>query len=277
MRRSPIAPLALALTLLLTACGGAPPAPTAAAPPEAPSGQLTVFAAASLTDAFTDIGAAFMAANPGVRISFNFAGSQQLATQISEGAPADIFASANRTQMQVAIDSTRVVSGTQRTFARNQLVAITPRDNPANISQISDLARPGVKLILADASVPAGQYAQDVLTRASALPEYGAAYRESVLANVVSFENNVRQVLTKIVIGEGDAGIVYRTDAALEADKLQQIAIPDALNTIAAYPIAPIADSASPEVAQAFIDFVLGPEGQRILGRYGFTAAGPAT
>lgn len=272
MRRSP---LALALTLLLAACGGAPLAAPTEAPAASLSGPLTVFAAASLTDAFTAIGEAFNAANPEVEIAFNFAGSQQLATQITEGAPADVFASANRSQMQVAIDSTRVVSGTQQTFVRNRLVVITPKDNPAGISAPSDLARPGLKLILADTSVPVGQYSLDFLAKASALPEYTAAYSETVLANVVSFEDNVRVVLTKITLGEGDAGIVYTTDAAIEADKITQIAIPDDLNTIASYPIAPIADSANPELALAFIDFVLGPAGQQILSQYGFVAPTP--
>jgi molybdate transport system substrate-binding protein len=307
VRSLPIALLALVLAMLLVACGSAPaaqsparpPAPTAApantappaptdaptalpttapttAPTEAPtalSGELTVFAAASLTDAFEDLATAFATVNPDVKVTYNFAGSQQLAAQLGEGAPADVFASANRTQMNVAIESTRVISGTERTFARNQLVMITPADNPAGLSTLADLANPGLQLILADASVPVGQYSLDVLTKASALPEYTESFSPTVLANVVSFENNVRSVLTKISLGEGDAGIVYTTDAALDADNVVQITIPDELNTIASYPIAPIADSANPGLAQAFVDFVLAPEGQQILVQYGFIAA----
>ena len=277
MPRSFAAPLALVLSLLLAACGGAPPAnqPSAAVvpPTSAPAVEgatLTVFAAASLTDAFEEIGTAFAAANPGVEVIYNFAGSQQLAAQIGEGAPADIFASANRSQMEAAIASTRVVSGTQQTFVRNRLVVVTPADNPAAVATLQDLARPGLRLILADAVVPVGQYSLDFLAKASALPEYTASYSPTVLANVVSYEDNVRSVLTKVVLGEADAGIVYGTDAALEVGNVTQLDIPDELNTIAAYPIAPIADSPNAELAQSYIDYVLGPEGQAVLVKYGF-------
>jgi molybdate transport system substrate-binding protein len=309
VRRSPLALLALLLTLLLAACGGAPaatqpssppapteapPAPTeaptaapteaptvapTAAPTEAPtaaptkaaaSGTLIVFAAASLTDAFEELATAFETANPGTDVVYNFAGSQQLSAQINEGAPADVFASANASQMRVAIEGTRVVSGTQKTFVRNRLVVITPSDNPAGIASLQDLAQPGLRLILADSVVPVGQYSLDFLAKASALPEYTESFSPTVLANVVSFEDNVRSVLTKVALGEGDAGIVYTTDAALDADNIQQIDIPDELNTIASYPIAPIADSENPELAQAFIDYVLSPEGQQVLVKYGF-------
>jgi molybdate transport system substrate-binding protein len=288
--RSLIATLALPLALLLAACGapaagqttGAPPAPTAApteaptaAPTEAPAatGTLNVFAAASLTDAFEELATGFEAANPGAEVVYNFAGSQQLAAQINEGAPADIFASANAAQMRAAIEGTRVVSGTQEIFVRNRLVVITPSDNPAAITALQDLARPNLRLVLADKAVPVGQYSLDFLTKASALPEYTASYSPTVLANVVSYEENVRSVLTKVALGEADAGIVYTTDAALDADNVTQIAIPDELNTIASYPIAPIADSPNPALAQAFIAYVLSPEGQAVLERYGFLSA----
>jgi len=274
----------LVLTLLLAACGGAPAATQPTTPPaladdpagtptEAATtveGTLTVFAAASLTDAFEEIATAFEAANPGVDVVYNFAGSQQLAAQINEGAPADVFASANNSQMQVVIEGSRVVSGAQKTFVRNRLVVITPKDNPAGIETLQDLARPGLRLILADSAVPVGQYSLDFLAKASALPEYTESFSPTVLANVVSFEDNVRSVLTKVALGEGDAGIAYTTDVALDADNIQQIAIPDELNTIASYPIAPIADSPYPELAQAFIDYVLSPEGQQVLAKYGF-------
>lgn len=292
MERSPIVIILAALMLLLAACGAPqaaqstnspepasiPASPTeapAVAPSDAPSeaalsGMLTVFAAASLTDAFDEIATVFEAANPGVEITFNFAGSQQLAAQINEGAPADVFASANRSQMDVAIEGSRVISGAPRTFVRNRLVVITPADNPAGITSLRDLTKPGLRLILADKAVPVGQYSLDFLAKASALPEYTASYSPTVLANVVSYEENVRSVLTKVALGEGDAGIVYTTDAALDAANIQQIAIPDELNTIASYPIAPIADSPNPALAQAFIEFVLAPAGQQILAKYGF-------
>jgi molybdate transport system substrate-binding protein len=254
------------IAALLVACAGPPAA-------SQPAETLNVFAAASLADAFEEIGAGFRAANPGVELAYNFAGSQQLAAQIAEGAPADVFASANRTQMQAAIAGSRVISGTEQVFARNRLVLITPADNPAGISTPADLAKPGVRLILADSAVPVGQYSLDFLAKASALPGYSAAYSQTVLANVVSYEENVRSVLTKVALGEGDAGIVYTTDAALEAQQVAQIAIPDELNTVAAYPIAPLADSPRAALAQKFIDYVLGPEGQGVLMRYGFIAA----
>ncbi len=236
--------------------------------------SLVVFTAASLTDAFEEIGQSFTAVHPGVEIVFNFGGSNQLAAQIGQGAPADVFASANRTQMNVAIDTGRIVSGTQETFVRNRLVAITPGDNPTGLSGLQDLARPGVKLVLAAKEVPVGQYALDFLEKAEADGSLGAGYRDAVLANVVSYEENVRAVLTKVALGEADAGIVYTSDAGAAAgDGVAQIEIPDNLNTIATYPIAPLGDSPHLEVAQQFVDYVLSLEGQEILKKYGFIPA----
>jgi molybdate transport system substrate-binding protein len=236
---------------------------------------LNVFAAASLTDAFGRIGDQFAAAHPGVEVVFNFAGSNQLATQIGEGAPADVFASANRAQMAVAIETGRIVSGTQQTFARNRLVVVTPSDNPAGLAALPDLAQPGVKIVFAAQEVPVGQYALDFLDKAEADGSLGAGYKEAVLANVVSYEENVRSVLTKVALGEADAGIVYTSDVVASAEgEVQQIAIPDALNTIAAYPIAALSDSPNPEVAQAFVDAVLASEGQQVLAEFGFLGAG---
>ncbi len=283
MKHSPIAILTLLLTLLLAACGApaaqsppSPPAPTTA-PTNAPTAPtavagttLTVFAAASLTDAFKAIKPAFEAAHPGVTVVYNFAGAQQLAAQINEGAPADVFASANKKQIDVVIASSKIISGTAQTFVRNRLVVITPKANPAGITSLKDLAKPGLKLIFEAKAVPAGQYSLDFLTKASTLPEYTSAYSSTVLSNVVSYEDNVRSVLSKIVLGEGDAGIVYTTDAATVVDKINTIAIPDELNVIAVYPIAPLADSKIPDMAKAFIAYVLSPEGQQVLATYGF-------
>ncbi|MEI8308788.1 MAG: molybdate ABC transporter substrate-binding protein [Chloroflexales bacterium] len=283
MKHSPIAILTLLLTLLIAACGApaaqsppSPPAPTTA-PTNAPTAPtavagttLTVFAAASLTDAFKAIKPAFEAAHPGVTVVYNFAGAQQLAAQINEGAPADVFASANKKQIDVVIASSKIISGTAQTFVRNRLVVITPKANPAGITSLKDLAKPGLKLIFEAKAVPAGQYSLDFLTKASTLPEYTSAYSSTVLSNVVSYEDNVRSVLSKIVLGEGDAGIVYTTDAATVVDKINTIAIPDELNVIAVYPIAPLADSKIPDMAKAFIAYVLSPEGQQVLATYGF-------
>ncbi|MBX3013766.1 MAG: molybdate ABC transporter substrate-binding protein [Caldilineaceae bacterium] len=263
--------LALALILLLAACAPiTAPAATSEGTAPTTTTTLTVFAAASLTDAFNEISPAFVAAHPGTEIIFNFAGSNQLATQIGEGAPADVFASANNTQLNVAIATGRIITGTQRTFARNRLVVVTPSDNPAGLTGLQDLATPGIKLVLAAEAVPVGQYSLAFLDKAEADGALGAGYKEAVLANVVSYEENVRAVLTKVSLGEADAGIVYSSDVGAAADEVTQIEIPDNLNTIATYPIAPLADSPHLELAQQFMDYVLAPEGQQVLVKYGF-------
>jgi molybdate transport system substrate-binding protein len=163
------------------------------------------------------------------------------------------------------------VRGTQRTFARNRLVVITPVDNPAGITTLQDLAKPDIHIVIAAAAVPVGAYSLDFLAKASASVDFGSAYSETVLSNVVSYEENVRSVLSKVLLGEADAGIVYTSDIFGEsAGQVAQIDIPDELNTIAGYPIAPVADSANFELAQAFVEFVLSPEGQAVLAGYGF-------
>lgn len=232
--------------------------------------EFTVFAAASLTEAFTEIGQQFDAANNSQTI-FNFAGSQQLAQQIGQGAPADVFASANRTQLENVIKSGQVISGTQQVFVRNRLVVVYPQDNPAQLTDLGDLAKPGIKLVLAAKEVPVGQYSLDFLAKASELPQFTGTFSDTVLANVVSYEENVRAVLSKVALGEADAGIVYSSDITRDsADKIGRIDIPDELNTIANYPIAPIKDAPNTELAQKFIDYVLSSSGQQILVDYGF-------
>lgn len=234
---------------------------------------LTVFAAASLSEAFGEIGKNFDAANSSTT-TFNFAGSQQLAQQISQGAPADVFASANRAQMVKVIDAGQVISGTQQTFVRNRLVVIYPKDNPAQLTKLTDLTKPDIKIVLAAEQVPVGQYSLEFLRKASVRPEFTAAYGERVLANVVSYEENVRAVLSKVALGEADAGIVYSSDIALDAAaKVGRIDIPDQLNTIAAYSIAPLKDTRQAELAQRFVEYVLSPEAQQILVNYGFIPA----
>ena len=233
--------------------------------------DLIVFAASSLTGPFGEIGELFEADHPGVKVVFNFAGSQQLAQQINEGAPADVFASANKKQMDVVIEAGGIITGTQQTFAKNRLVVIFPKDNPAGLIELKDLGKSGLKLVLAAQEVPVGQYALDVLDKASTDPAFGATFMDDVLENVVSYEDNVKAVLAKVALGEADAGIVYLSDiSGADADKVGQIDIPDALNVIASYPIAPINNGKNPEVAQAFIDLVLAPEGQAILAKYNF-------
>ena len=237
--------------------------------------ELVVFAAASLTDAFTEIGDAFGAQND-VAVIFNFAGSQMLAGQLLSGAPADVFASADGWQMQVATDAGRIDSSAVRIFAANRLVIVTPRENPGALTAAVDLASPGLKLVLADDVVPVGQYSLQFLANATADPAYTANYSLTVLSNVVSYEENVRAVLTKVMLGEVDAGIVYASDAmGDQREQVQIIDIPDALNVVATYPIAPVMDSDKLPLAEAFVDFVLSPTGQSILERYGFQRVEP--
>ena len=234
--------------------------------------ELIVFAAASLTDAYEEIGAAFEEANPGVEILFNFGGSSTLAAQLIQGAPADIFASANNTQMAVALDGERIVEPI-RTFAKNRLVLIVPVDNPANIESLDDLANPGVNLILAAPDVPVRAYTDTMLMLMADNPAYGEAYRDAVMDNLVSEEPNVRQVSAKIALGEADAGIVYLSDVTPDiADDVLMFPIPDLFNTIATYPIAVTDDTDEPELANSFVEFILSDAGQDILIKWGFVS-----
>ncbi len=239
--------------------------------------ELVVFAAASLTDAFESIGAAFAAENPGVQIRFNFGGSSTLATQLVQGAPAAVFASANETQMAIVVADGRV-TGTPQTFAQNRLVLIVPADNPANIQTLGDLANPGIHLLLAAPNVPIRAYTDTMLQRMATDPRFGDNYRRAVLDNLVSEEPNVRQVAAKVALGEADAGIVYLSDVTPDlAAKVITLPIPDAFNTLATYPIAIIKDSDQAELAQRFVDFVLAEAGQDILVEWGFVPAGEPT
>ncbi len=236
-----------------------------------PKGQITVYAAASLRDAFTQIGKDFESANPSTKITFNFAGSQQLAEQIGFGAPADVFASANTRLMDAVVKTTRILSGTQQTFVRNKLIVIVPSANLGNIRRLQDLSRKGVKLVLAAKAVPVGTYSLDFLNKAATKKEFGATYSQTVLANVVSYEEDVRTVFSKVSLGEADAAIVYSSDVV--ADKrntVRTIVIPDDLNTVAVYPIAPLRDSANSPLAKKFMNYVLSAPGQMVLKKYGF-------
>lgn len=236
-------------------------------------GQLIVFAAASLTEAFDAAARQFESNHPGMTVVLNLAGSQQLAHQLSQGAPADVFASADVAQMQAAVETGRVKHGSQVTFANNRLALIIPLENPAGLQNLPDLARPGLQLVLAASEVPAGHYAMLLLENAAADPGYGPAFRDNVLANVVSFEENVRAVLSKVRLGEADAGIVYTSDVEPElADGVRQIDIPDHLNVQAGYLIAPLANSQQPDLARDFIDFVLSDQGQKLLNDNGFSS-----
>jgi molybdenum ABC transporter molybdate-binding protein len=251
-------------------------APTAASPTQPPAGAktLTVLAASSLTDSFTELGKLFESQNPGVTVSFSFAGSQQLVQQLSQGADADVFASASTKYMDAAVTAKRVNQEDARTFVTNHLIVIFPKGNTAGLKELKDLAKPGLKLDLADKSVPVGQYALDFLSRASKDPGFDPQFSDNVLKNVVSYESDDKSVVTKVSLGEADAGIVYATDITADtADKISKLDIPDAFNTIAVYPIAPISDSRNADLAKAFIALVLSPDGQQIMAKYGFVPA----
>ncbi len=266
----------LIVSLWLSACQPAtaptPPAAQPAQPTAAPATSettLTVFAAASLTDAFNEISSKFEAQHPGVKVTFNFAGSQQLRAQLEQGAVADVFASANTIEMNNAIRSELVVSGTQKTFVRNRLTVIVPKDNRANIQSLADLARPGLKIVLAAPGVPVGGYALTALDKMN--QQFGATFSQTVLSNVVSNEDNVKQVVAKVQLDEADAGIVYTSDVTpAAAEKLTAMAIPDKFNVIATYPIAPLRAAPQPQLATDFIQYVLSGEGQAILQKWGF-------
>jgi molybdate transport system substrate-binding protein len=262
MKMKRVLNLSLLFVLLLAACA---PAATPASAPEART--LSVFAAASLTDAFTEIGKNFEAANAGVTVTFNFAGSQALRTQIEEGAPADVFASANKTEMDTLVTDAFVTQGTPQVFLNNKLVVILPANNTAGLTKLEDLAKPGIKLVLAAEEVPVGKYARQALDQMN--NQIGTDFKGKVLANVVSNEDNVKQVVAKVQLGEADAGIVYTSDA-VAAPELKTIEIPTELNVIAQYPIATMNKSANADLATAFIEYVLSPNGQSVLQKWGF-------
>lgn len=236
------------------------------------SRMLTVYAAASLTDAFTEMGKAFEASHPSVTLSFNFGGSQNLRTQIEQGAPADVFASANRKEIDALVTQDLVDAEAAKVFLTNQLVVILPKENPAGIASLEDLGRPGLKLVLAAEEVPAGRYAREVLDHLDVM--FDSDYKDKVLANVVSNEDNIRQAVTKVQLGEADASIVYVSDA-VAVPELQRIEIPANMNLIAHYPIAPLIGSPNLDLANEFIDIVLSPEGQATLEKWGFTPIVP--
>lgn len=252
-----------------TASAGAKSSAATASATAPVSGKVTVLAASSLTEAYRQIGAAFQQANPGVSVEFSFAASSALAAQIEQGAPADVFASADEVNMKKVTDR-RLIAGAPVTFARNLPVIVVPASNRAGITAPKDLSKPGVKLVLAGPEVPIGNYARQIIDRLAADPAYGAAFKDAALRNIVSNEANVRAVLTKVELGEADAGIVYKTDAKVSGDRVRIVEVPPSANVIATYPLGVIAASKNPDAARAFVDYVTGPEGQRALAAAGF-------
>ncbi len=232
-----------------------------------------MFAAASLTDAFGDIAREFEARNPGVAVKLNFAGSQRLRTQLEFGAAADVFASADEAQMALAQDG-GLIAGGSRPFATAPMAVIVNADS--GINETSGLAAPGVKLVLAHQSVPAGQYARQLLERLSQPDSgLGADFARRTLSNVVSEETSVKFVEQKVVLGQADAGIVYRPGAftAAASGAARQLPLPPEADAVRArYPIAVVSESPNPQWAGRFIEFVLSPPARNILAGYGFDA-----
>lgn len=256
--------------ILLAACGSTTGSSNGT--PTASPVTLQLFAAASLTKAFTAIANKYHQLHSNITLKSSFDSSSALEQQLANGAPADIFASADTANMQKATQANLV--GTPQIFARNRLIVILPASNPGHISTLKDLARPGVKLVLAAASVPVGKYARQVLANMAQSADYGASYQTAVLKNVVSEEENDSAIVQKVQIGEGDAGIVYVSDINPDtASQFTSIEIPDTFNIIAEYPIAVIKTSSHSSEAQAFMDFVLSADGQQILKGYNFVPA----
>ena len=219
---------------------------------------MTVFAAASLADAFTGIGAEFERSHPGVEVEFAFDGSSALAAQIVEGAPADVFASADQANMAKVVNAGR--ADQPITFATNELAIITASGNPLGIAKLADLADPDLAVVICAVEVPCGNYADQLLNAAG------------VDLEPASYEQNVRGVASKVVEGEADAGIVYVTDVTAAGDAAASVAISGADELVATYPVAALTESDTPEAAAAFTDFLLTVTAQSILAEHGFGA-----
>jgi molybdate transport system substrate-binding protein len=250
----------LALALVVAACAPGPNDAQGHAA-EGTVGEVTVFAASSLTEAFRDLAEVLESRGRGATVTFNFASSSDLGVQIQEGAPADVFASADGQQMKLVTDAG--LAGEPVIFATNRLVILVPEDNPAGIHGPHDLADPGIKLVLADPEVPAGNYARQALTN------LGVGHEAE--SNVVSNERDVKAVVTKVALGEADAGIAYATDVTADvAGSVEALALPAEADVAARYPIALLSDAPNPPGAKAFVELVTSPAGRRVLSEHGF-------
>ena len=265
MRRTAATLIALApaVGLLLAGCasssaaGGASRESSASGPSSAPvSGTVNVFAAASLKDAFTTLGQQFEAAHPGVKVVFNFGPSSGLATQITQGAPADVFASASTKNMDQVVTAGAAASPTS--FASNVMEIAVPAKNPAAITALSDLAKAGVKVAMCQSAVPCGVTAAKVFTNAK------------LTVTPVTQEVDVKAVLTKVALGEVDAGVVYVTDVRAAGAKVKGIEISTDVNASTKYPIATLTKAPNKGTSQAFTDYVLSAEAASVLTADGF-------
>jgi molybdate transport system substrate-binding protein len=259
-------PLKTALLTGFLALGLAACTPASTQPPASPSaasaklsGTVTVFAAASLKATFTQLATDFEAKNPGAKVALSFAGSSDLVTQITQGAPADIFASADTKNMTKLADA-KLLDGTAKNFATNVLEIAVPPSNPASIASFADLARPGVKVVVCASQVPCGA-AADAVEKAA-----------GVILSPVSEESSVTDVLGKVTSGEADAGLVYVTDVKGAGDKVMGIPFDESGKAVNIYPIATLGSSRNKELAAAFIAMVAGAEGQKTLSAAGFGA-----
>jgi len=253
--------LAALAALVLAACSSSASSPSGSSTAGKVSGQLVVFAATSLTDAFNQIGAGFEKAHPGVTVKFNYNGSSSLATSINQGAPADVFASAAPANMKTVTDAGDAV-GTPQTFASNTAEIMVENGNPQHINSVKDLADPKVKVAVCAPAVPCGAVAQEVFKNAG------------VTVKPVSEETNVGGVVTKVTLGEVDAGIVYVTDVKANEGKAVGVPIPADQNATTEYPIVQVKGAPNASAAKAFISYVLGPDGQKVLASFGFKPPG---
>lgn len=250
---------AVLLTVLAGACGGPPSGADGARADGELSGEVVVFAAASLTDALADIADAFEEAHPEVTVTLNLAGSQRLAAQVLEGAPADVLATADAERM-AAVSAEGLVDGEPRTLARNRLAIAVEPGNPRGVGGLADLDDPGLLVVLAAEDVPAGGYAREAL---------GAA---GVDVAPASLERDVRGALSKVELGEADAAIVYASDIAAAGEAVEGVGIADEHNVEADLPIAALRTGANPEAGRAFVELALGPQGQAALADHGLEA-----
>ncbi|WP_207400649.1 molybdate ABC transporter substrate-binding protein [Actinomadura roseirufa] len=257
-KRIPAAVAALAAAVLAGAAGCGDTGGDDESRPSGPSGggTLTVFAAASLTETFTALGKSFEGSHPGVKVKFNFGGSSGLAQQITQGAPADVFAAASPATMKTVTDAGDAAA--PQVFTRNRLVIAVPGDNPGKVAKVSDLARPGLKVVLCAEQVPCGAAAKKAL---------GAA---GVTVRPASQEQDVKAVLTKVRLGEADAGLVYRTDARAATGQVKGVEFAESAKAINDYPIATVAKAPHAALAKEFVQLVLGPVGRAELTRAGF-------